>query len=246
VLDITTQAGQKQHRVIVCEARDIDAEQLGHGIANVLLIHEGQLPLVAPLHSHPTLSPSLTLVRSLLIATGGRNAAGHAETITNQRELGRVMRILALPDDSLILIDPPEASLIAQLPVDMIATLARPAHYKRLWLIFRDTTQARACADQLDRAYGHWIFTSTSITPAQSQVAQGGHHATSSDAIWHTNVQIIQTRDRDMLDGIMADPMLGQLVTHRLSDTVAAIAPGGLDEVDARLRKLGHTPKRTS
>ena len=46
-----------------------------------------------------------------------------------------------------------------------------------------------------------------------------------------------------VLDTILADAGAARWIVTRLSDCVAIVAPGQIDALLSRLRKLGHTPK---
>ncbi len=59
----------------------------------------------------------------------------------------------------------------------------------------------------------------------------------------HENLPLIEVADAWLLDTLLADAQTAQLLVLRLSDTVAIVAPGQMDALLARLRKLGHTPK---
>jgi len=61
--------------------------------------------------------------------------------------------------------------------------------------------------------------------------------------ILHENLPIIQVADPLILDDLYADPRAVQYLLTRLGPTVAVVAPGEMDNLLARLIKLGHTPK---
>ncbi|MBU2610166.1 MAG: hypothetical protein KJ606_04370 [Chloroflexi bacterium] len=61
--------------------------------------------------------------------------------------------------------------------------------------------------------------------------------------ILHDNLPLIEVADHLTLDDLYADPRAAQYLLTRLSKTVAVVAPGQMDALLARLRKLGHTPK---
>ncbi|MBN1428395.1 MAG: hypothetical protein JXB07_08420 [Anaerolineae bacterium] len=61
--------------------------------------------------------------------------------------------------------------------------------------------------------------------------------------ILHDNLPLIEVADRLLLDDLYADPQASLYLLARLSDTVAVVAPGQVDVLQARLLKLGHTPK---
>ncbi|HEU5098399.1 MAG TPA: hypothetical protein VFU22_05240 [Roseiflexaceae bacterium] len=62
-------------------------------------------------------------------------------------------------------------------------------------------------------------------------------------SILHENLPLIEVAEPWLLDTILADALAARAVATRLSDRVAVVAPGQLDALLARLRKLGHTPK---
>ncbi|HJZ49387.1 MAG TPA: hypothetical protein VKE41_19555 [Roseiflexaceae bacterium] len=63
------------------------------------------------------------------------------------------------------------------------------------------------------------------------------------ETILHQNLPLIEVAEPWLLDTILADAGAARCVVTRLSDRVAVVAPGQLDTLLARLRKLGHTPK---
>jgi hypothetical protein len=62
-------------------------------------------------------------------------------------------------------------------------------------------------------------------------------------AILHDNLPLIEVADTLVLDDLYADDRAALCLLTRLSDRVAVVAPGQLDFLLARLRKLGHLPK---
>jgi hypothetical protein len=64
-----------------------------------------------------------------------------------------------------------------------------------------------------------------------------------SAATLHQNLPLVEVAEPWLLDTILADAGVARAVVTRLSDRVAVVAPGQLDTLLARLRKLGHTPK---
>ena len=64
-----------------------------------------------------------------------------------------------------------------------------------------------------------------------------------SAATLHQNLPLVEVAEPWLLDTILADAGAARAVVTRLSDRVAVVAPGQLDTLLARLRKLGHTPK---
>jgi hypothetical protein len=63
------------------------------------------------------------------------------------------------------------------------------------------------------------------------------------EPILHKNLPIIEVADHLILDDLYADPRSAQYLLTRLGPTVAVVAPGEIDNLLARLLKLGHTPK---
>jgi hypothetical protein len=61
--------------------------------------------------------------------------------------------------------------------------------------------------------------------------------------ILHENLPLIEVADHLILDDLYADPRAAQYLLTRLGPTVAVVAPGEMDNLLARLLKLGHTPK---
>jgi hypothetical protein len=59
----------------------------------------------------------------------------------------------------------------------------------------------------------------------------------------HQNLPLVEVAEPWLLDTILADASAARWIVTRLSDRVAIIAPGQIDVLLARLRKLGHTPK---
>ena len=66
---------------------------------------------------------------------------------------------------------------------------------------------------------------------------------TQSGTILHQNLPIIEVARPWLLDTMLADAGAARYIVTRLSDRVAIVAPGQIDTLLARLRKLGHTPK---
>lgn len=61
--------------------------------------------------------------------------------------------------------------------------------------------------------------------------------------ILHTNLPLIETADKILLDMLLNDPSTRPFIVARLADTVAAVQPDKFDVLLNRLKKLGHTPK---
>ena len=59
----------------------------------------------------------------------------------------------------------------------------------------------------------------------------------------HQNLPMIETADRLQLDTLIANPSTARYILVRLSDTLAAVAPGQFDALLTQLRKLGHIPR---
>ena len=64
-----------------------------------------------------------------------------------------------------------------------------------------------------------------------------------ANTILHQNLPLVEVAEPWLLDTILADTSAARWIVTRLSDRVAIIAPGQVDALLARLRKLGHTPK---
>ena len=61
--------------------------------------------------------------------------------------------------------------------------------------------------------------------------------------ILHKNLPIIEVAERYILDMLVQDKFAAPMLLTRLSDQMAVVAPGKLDDLLARLLKLGHRPK---
>ena len=66
---------------------------------------------------------------------------------------------------------------------------------------------------------------------------------TQTHATLHEHVPIIEVAEGWLLDVLLADAAAARCILTRLSERVAVVAPGQVDVLLARLRKLGHTPK---
>jgi hypothetical protein len=64
-----------------------------------------------------------------------------------------------------------------------------------------------------------------------------------ADAILHQSLPLLEVAEPWLLDTILADAIAARYIVTRLSERVAVVAPGQLDALLTRLRKLGHTPK---
>ena len=63
------------------------------------------------------------------------------------------------------------------------------------------------------------------------------------NTILHHNLPLVEVAEPWLLDTMLADAGAARWIVTRLSDRVAIVAPGQVDTLLARLRKLGHTPK---
>lgn len=61
--------------------------------------------------------------------------------------------------------------------------------------------------------------------------------------VLHTHLTLIEVAESELLDELCADRRLGPLIVARLSDRIAAAAPGRAQELVRALLKAGHTPK---
>ncbi|MGH8615842.1 MAG: hypothetical protein ACREYF_28480 [Gammaproteobacteria bacterium] len=61
--------------------------------------------------------------------------------------------------------------------------------------------------------------------------------------VLHTHLTLIEVAEPELLDELCADRRLGPLIVTRLSDHIAAVAPGRAQELIQALLKAGHTPK---
>ena len=66
---------------------------------------------------------------------------------------------------------------------------------------------------------------------------------THAETILHQNLPLLEVAEPWLLDTVLADAGTARWIVTRLSDRVAIVAPGQVDALLARLRKLGHTPK---
>ncbi len=64
-----------------------------------------------------------------------------------------------------------------------------------------------------------------------------------ANTILHQNLPLVEVAEPWLLDTILADAGAARCIVTRLSDRMAIVAPGQIDALLARLRKLGHTPK---
>ena len=66
---------------------------------------------------------------------------------------------------------------------------------------------------------------------------------TEPETVLHQHLPLVEVAESWMLDTMLADAAAARYIVTRLSDRVAIVAPGQLDLLLTRLRKLGHTPK---
>jgi hypothetical protein len=65
-----------------------------------------------------------------------------------------------------------------------------------------------------------------------------------SDApILHKHLTLIEVAEPGILEELQVDRQIGWLIVTRLSDRVAVVAPGKIDQLVKHLLKAGHTPK---
>jgi hypothetical protein len=62
------------------------------------------------------------------------------------------------------------------------------------------------------------------------------------NATLHENLSIIEVSEGLLLDTLLADAHIAPCILTRLSERAAIVAPGNLNTLLARLRRLGHTP----
>ena len=62
-------------------------------------------------------------------------------------------------------------------------------------------------------------------------------------AILHDQVSLIEVATPLLLDTLMSNPRTAPFILTRLDDVTAIVAPGKLDELLERLKKLGQLPK---
>ena len=67
--------------------------------------------------------------------------------------------------------------------------------------------------------------------------------AASQATVLHANLPLVEVAEGWQLDALLADAGVARLVIARLSERVAVVAPGQVEALLARMRKLGHTPK---
>ncbi len=59
----------------------------------------------------------------------------------------------------------------------------------------------------------------------------------------HQGVQLIEVATPLLLDTLISNPRTAPLILTRLDDRTAIVAPGKIDELLERLKKLGQLPK---
>lgn len=64
-----------------------------------------------------------------------------------------------------------------------------------------------------------------------------------SDAVLHANLPLIEVAEPWQLQALLADASISRFILTRLSDRVAVVAPGQVDALHARLRRLDYLPK---
>ena len=62
-------------------------------------------------------------------------------------------------------------------------------------------------------------------------------------ATLHQNVPLIEVATPLLLDTLMSNPRTAPMILTRLDDHTAVVAPGKVDELLERLKKLGQLPK---
>lgn len=62
-------------------------------------------------------------------------------------------------------------------------------------------------------------------------------------AVIHENIPVIETTDAVTLDHLLMDAAVADAVVERLGPTVAVVDPAKMEQLTARLLKLGHLPK---
>ncbi|MBO0859455.1 MAG: hypothetical protein J2P21_13420 [Chloracidobacterium sp.] len=78
------------------------------------------------------------------------------------------------------------------------------------------------------------VFDAIPLAPAESAPAA---------PILHTRLTLIETAEPELLEELLADRRIGPLLSARLSDCVAVVAPGNSQEIQRWLLKAGHTPR---
>jgi hypothetical protein len=61
--------------------------------------------------------------------------------------------------------------------------------------------------------------------------------------VLHANLPLLEVAEGWILEALLADGQARRLIVTRLSECVAIVAPGQLEVLVARLRKLGYTPR---
>jgi hypothetical protein len=59
----------------------------------------------------------------------------------------------------------------------------------------------------------------------------------------HLNLPIIEVNEKWLLDTLFHDTQANRMLVMRLDDCTALVMPNQYDNLIARLRKLGHTPR---
>jgi len=68
-------------------------------------------------------------------------------------------------------------------------------------------------------------------------------HLGLADLAHAEHLTLIEVAESELLDELCADRRLGPLIVARLSDRIAAAAPGKAQDLVRALLKVGHTPK---
>jgi hypothetical protein len=79
--------------------------------------------------------------------------------------------------------------------------------------------------------------------PQPRQLETEPQLAESSGPTLHENLPIIEVTESWLLDSLLKDTQANRMIIMRLDDRTAIIMPNQYDNVVARLRKLGHTPR---
>jgi hypothetical protein len=59
----------------------------------------------------------------------------------------------------------------------------------------------------------------------------------------HSNLPILEVNEKWLLDTLFHDTQANRMLVMRLDDCTALVMPNQYDNLIARLRKLGHTPR---
>ena len=61
--------------------------------------------------------------------------------------------------------------------------------------------------------------------------------------VLHRHLTVIEVAEAELLDILQADRRIGPLIVAKVSDCIALVAPGKVNQVIRHLLKAGHTPK---